>query len=246
MHACWLFLAAHIVWVIRYFLMLFTGLVCWVFMYKLNRTLVIGRENIPNCKNRIIISNHLTLIDSWFITMALCWPQALLDPSLIPWHLPETKNFFQKWLLAIFVRLWKGIPLARSRPRDFIRKLPKLKGLLQKGSIMIFPEGTRSRKPKSGMLYDWKDGSAVLVYNCQSIVVPVAIRGAENILPIGSKWWQLKIGKKMIINIGQPIDLSQLYKMENKDQAIEAISQVMQARLQKLLTNTTILSEAKK
>jgi len=218
-----------------------TGLVFWLFMHVLNRTTIIGRENLPKSKNRLIIANHLTMIDSWLISMACVWPQAIWKPYLIPWHLPEEKNFMASQPLKLMCQLWRCIPIHRGSG-DFLRKLDQLKTTLQSGSLMIFPEGTRSREPKSGILYNWTRGAAILAHYSKATVVPVAIRGAEDILPIGSYW--PRIGKRIVIVIGQPVELSRLYQ-KHLEEAEEIISEVMKARLQYLLTSASLLLNKK-
>ena len=211
-------------------------------MNVLNRTIIIGRENLPNRKNLLLVANHLTMIDSWFVSMACTWPQGVWQPYLIPWHLPEQKNFMAKQPLKLMCQLWHCIPINRGSG-DFLRKLEVLKSTLKSGSLMIFPEGTRNRKPKSGMLYNWTRGATILAYCSQAIVIPVAISGAEDILPIGSYW--PKIGKKLVIVIGRPISLDWLYE-KPQEEVEEAISAIMRARLQYLLASATIILKAEK
>ena len=52
-------------------------------------------------------------------------------------------------------------------------------------SVMIFPEGTRSR---DGNVKPFKDGAFQLALEEQVPVLPVAIAGTSNCTPPGSKW----------------------------------------------------------
>ena len=124
--------------------------------------------------NVLIISNHLTMIDSWFIGIALFWPWVLLRPELTPWHVPERKNFFKNRALALLFRFWKCMPITRGSG-DFLTKLTQLGAELKKSSLIIFPEGTRNRNPKSGQLYAWRGGPTLIAHRNQAMVVPVAI-----------------------------------------------------------------------
>ena len=218
--------------VISYLILFLTGLVFWVFIKVGNRTIIIGRENVPWRKNCLIIANHLTMVDSWFLTFAVYWPGVMVRPSLFPWHLPEERNFMkQHCLLTLLCDLSKCIPINRGSG-DFIGKLDLLVDKLQNGSMMIFPEGGRSRQPKSGQLNTWRRGAAVLACEAQGVVLPVAIRGVEDILPIGKKFPRLF--KHVAIVIGQPIEIKDLLT-DNKEESVKIISNRLRVDLQATL-----------
>ncbi|MBI5221307.1 MAG: 1-acyl-sn-glycerol-3-phosphate acyltransferase [Candidatus Magasanikbacteria bacterium] len=209
-----------------------TALLTYVWMYWLNSTTVIGRKNLPRQSNCLLISNHLTLIDSWFIGVACYFPWVFAKPWLIPWHLPEEKNYMDGQPLRLMCQLWRCIPVNRGSG-DFWEKLPEINRSLQEGNIIIFPEGTRSRKPKSGVLYRWNKGACVLAHENKATVIPVAIRGIEDILPIGRTW--PRFGRRVVIVVGEPIDgLDFLYNHDRK-RAIPLISDILQTRLQNTL-----------
>ena len=228
--------------VIRYCWLVLTGFVAWIFMHLVNRTKIVGRENLPGCRNCLVIANHLTMIDSWFVTMACVWPQMIWKPYLLPWHLPEEKNFLKKWPLKTMCWLWQCIPIHRGTG-DFLRQLDLLTKKLHSSSVVIFPEGTRGRKPKSGELFRWTKGAAYLAYQAKATIVPVAIRGSEDILPIGK--FLPRIGKRMVIIIDQPFEPTGLYQKE-KSEVLDVISGLMKTRLQAILTSATLLFENKK
>ena len=218
---------------ISYLILLLTGSIFWIFAKVLNRTIVIGRDNVPWRENCLIIANHLTMIDSWFLTLAVYWPEVIVRPSLIPWHLPEEGNFMKKnWFLTLLCDLSKCIPINRGTG-DFIDKFDLLIEKLQSGSMMIFPEGGRSRQPKSGRLVTWRKGATLLAQSSQGLVLPVAIRGVEDILPIGTK--VPRIFKRVVIVIGQPIDIKKLLT-DNRAKSLRVISDQMKAQLQEALT----------
>lgn len=226
--------------IVSYPWLMLTGLVMWIFMYRLNKTIIVGKENLPYCRNRLIISNHLTMIDSWFISMVFCWPQAIKKPLLVPWNLPEEKNFMRRQPLKLMCQLWQCIPLNRGTG-DLFSKMPEITDKLRRGSLMIFPEGTRSRRPRGGVLYRWTAGSGRLAYETKATVIPVAIRGIEDVLPVGRRFPHF--GKKIIIVIGRPItELTEVYSFDKKT-ALSLISDVMKSRLQRCLTIATYLLE---
>ena len=70
--------------------------------------------------------------------------------------------------------------------QDLKESIQKMAEVLKQGKkIIIFPEGTRS---KNGELGDFKKTFAILSKELSVPVVPVAISGAYNALPAGSRF----------------------------------------------------------
>ncbi len=208
-----------------------TGVICWVFFHILNKTTVVGKRNLSYKKNQLLIANHATMVDSWALAGAFAWWRAIMYPHLFPWHLPEEKNFMPNWWLRILCALWKCIPITRGTG-DFLQKMPDIADRLRQGSVLIFPEGGRSRNPKSRRLCAWHNGPAVLAHRSQATIVPMAICGIEEVLPIGTKF--PRFGRRIIVLIGKPLDLKQLYQLPERE-ALRQISGTMKKRLQILL-----------
>ncbi len=97
----------------------------------------------------VICVNHLTLVDSLIAIWALApaW-RYVVRPREFPWNLPERRNFFERGLLLkIGCILVKCLPVRRGGSPEEERRLhARIPLLLRKGeSLMIFPEGGRSR-----------------------------------------------------------------------------------------------------
>ena len=96
----------------------------------------------------IICSNHLTMVDSVILAYGL-QPlyKYIADFGLLPWNLPEQKNFNRNVLLRLMCYLCKCIPVKRGGDREEMREnLEKCNWVLSEGqSLMIFPEGGRTR-----------------------------------------------------------------------------------------------------
>ncbi len=96
----------------------------------------------------LICPNHLTMIDSiillWILTP---WWRTFWDLRLFAWNTPEKRNFAHVPVLRFFAYIGRCIEIIRQAPREETQKLlAKLKALLVHGqSVMIFPEGKRSR-----------------------------------------------------------------------------------------------------
>jgi 1-acyl-sn-glycerol-3-phosphate acyltransferase len=96
----------------------------------------------------LICANHLTMIDSLILAYAMM-PiyQYTFRFNLIPWNVPEKKNFQRNIFSSMICYSLKCIPISRGGNRDRVKAtLNKCMVLLQKHqNLMIFPEGTRSR-----------------------------------------------------------------------------------------------------
>ncbi|HPD55821.1 MAG TPA: lysophospholipid acyltransferase family protein [Smithellaceae bacterium] len=96
----------------------------------------------------IICANHLTMIDSFLLGYAaFSLTSHFVRFKRLPWNLPERSNFQRNIFLALLCYLAKCIPIDRGGSREKIKEtLDKCIYLLNDGhSIMIFPEGGRSR-----------------------------------------------------------------------------------------------------
>ena len=192
---------------VRFPWIVLTGIVCWVFLHLCNKTIIIGKKNMPRQSNVLIVANHQSWIDSWPITYAAFWPWLLWKFSLVCWHVPESKNFYSNYFMATISWLSKCLPITRGQTSQ--SDLLRLTSHLKVSSIMIFPEGTRHRgetRNHREQLYRWSHGAARLACTTQATVVPIAIRGMADLWPVGQKWPKL-FGNKIVIVIDPPVNL---------------------------------------
>jgi 1-acyl-sn-glycerol-3-phosphate acyltransferase len=80
-------------------------------------------------------------------------------------------------------------------------------------SFVIFPEGTRSR---TGELGEFKKGAFVVAIDARSRIVPVAIRGARELMPRGG--WRVRPGT-VAVRVLDPVDAG-AYSYEDRDRLI--------------------------
>lgn len=104
----------------------------------------------------------------------------------------------------------------RKNKYQAIKDLAFAQQLMESGIVMwIAPEGTRS---KDGQLGPFKKGGFITAIQSKATIIPIGIRGANNILPARS--FNIHLKQKAEIHIGKPIDASQ-FTLGNKEELIK-------------------------
>jgi len=142
----------------------------------------------------VVIANHSSHLDAPLIMGALPRPLARYLAAGA-----AGDYFFDVWwrrgLTALF---FNAFPVDRSgrNPRNVNAKM-----LLQHGvPVLVFPEGTRS---KDGTMGHFKPGGAALALATGVPILPIAIIGAHQAHPRGSKW--PKTGRPLAVVFGAPM-----------------------------------------
>ncbi len=148
-----------------------------------------NRERLDEGGPFIITPNHTSLADA--ITMALL-------PIHAKWI--TKAGIFKVPFIGIMMRLAGHISTLRGDSDSGQKSIQASGEWLAKGvSILIFPEGTRSR---DGQLGRFKSGAARLAIAAQKPLLPVAITGAFDSIRADS--WLFKRAH-IFITIGEPI-----------------------------------------
>jgi 1-acyl-sn-glycerol-3-phosphate acyltransferase len=176
-----------------------TATVLWVFFFVFNRTVVRGREHVGDQRNTLLLANHQSMIDSFLIGLAAYYPKAIIKPHLLPWNPAAVENFFRGWLLGWLAYNWRCIPVREGR-RD-PRAIRRLVEVLKRGVVILYPEGTRSR---DGSVGTGRPGAGVVALTTGARVIPVAIDGMSDVLPIGRTI--PRIGKRIHVVFRPPLE----------------------------------------
>lgn len=139
----------------------------------------------------VIVANHMSLID------------VVVLPALVP----RGCRFVAKREL-LFVPFWGwafasggALLIDRRNPRLAAKSLTLGLSKLPPGwSVVVFPEGTRSR---TGELQRFKSGAFTMAIAGKLPIVPVGLAGTSKI--IGNKQWFVRSGT-VHVHVGQPID----------------------------------------
>ncbi|CAN5254307.1 MAG: lysophospholipid acyltransferase family protein [Pyrinomonadaceae bacterium] len=137
-----------------------------------------GAENIPPGGGMIIAANHQTYIDPFWIAEPvrrylrfLAWDESF------------------SWPVAGRIMRWLGawpIPLEKGDARAIRRSLQWLR---EGGAVVIFPEGGRANA--DGEMKHFKSGAARLALEAGVPILPVTVRGGQQIWPHGWRYPRL-------------------------------------------------------
>ena len=168
-----------------------------------------GLENIPVSGALIIAGNHLSNADPPAIGS---FAGLVRDSRFV-----AKKELFSVPLLGWFFRRSGYIPVDRTRTIGDFGALKEVVHALEKGeSVVMFPEGTRSRtgkpqKPKSGIGF--------LVYKTGAPVLPVKVEGT-----FGWPWV-----RRIRVKFGKVMQLEKDPSLEPKAQYKQFANQIMDA-----------------
>ena len=135
---------------------------------------VVGEENIPTTQSVLFVSNH----------------QGNFDIPLLLGFIDKPKGFIAKIetsklpIIKTWMELMKCIFMDRNDIRQSVKSINQgIKYLKDGYSLVIFPEGTRSTDGKLG---EFKPGGFKLSTKSGVPIVPITIKGSNNIMKKGS------------------------------------------------------------
>src|SRR5262249_4588464 len=149
-------------------------------LHMLARTEIIGTENVPASGAAILASNHLSILDSFYLPLLLDRPVTFAAKSEYFTGKRPTDR-----LVGAYLRATKQLSVDRAGTRAAQAMLQAALGLLNDGALFgIYPEGTRS---PDGRLYRGRTGIGWLALHARVPVIPVAMFGTVRMLPPGAK-----------------------------------------------------------
>lgn len=167
-----------------------------------------GLENVPKEGALIIAGNHLSNADPPAIGAFI----GLVRDS----RFMAKKELFEIPVMGWFFRRCGYISVDRQRTIGDFGALEGAIEALQRGeSIVMFPEGTRS---KTGKPQKPKSGIGFLVYKTEAPVLPVKIEGT-----FGWPWV-----RKIRVKIGQPFTLQKDVQLQPKAQYKQFANEIME------------------
>lgn len=191
----------------------------WV-MY---RPRIVGRTNVPDHGPVLLVSNHLSSLDTVIIPTSAIRPvQFLIKASYFAGS--GVLGRFKRWFFGSI----GGVPVHRATGRDARAALDAGSSILRAGSVFaVFPEGTRSR---DGKLHEGHGGAAWMARDTGAAVVPVGLIGTGSVRPLS----HLLPGRpRLEVRFGEPLDLTDLAGMPD-GRARREITERMMAAIARL------------
>lgn len=181
------------------------------------RVRVTGAEHLVPGQNYVVVSNHLSLVDTPVMVKSLPVPfkflakRELLKAPFIGWYLDRAGH----------------LTVDRSSIRSSIQSMNECARLVRERSlsVLIFAEGTRSL---DGQLQPFKEGAAYLAIQSGVPALPVALHGTWDVLPAKDSCF---LPGDAELRIGQPVSPD---GFTLKDRA--AFTAILEQRVKALLT----------
>ena len=162
----------------------------YIWMNPLWSHKVIDRYKFDSSKPQIVVSNHQSLVDIVLIYSIF---------RHFKWT-SKQENFklpFVGWVL----RLNGSIKIYRDQADAYEKFRRQAMKEIQKGSsVMIFPEGTRSRDTR---MRKFREGAFRIAHEAGVDILPVVLEGTGKAIP--RKGWSLEGKQKLICKILDPV-----------------------------------------
>ena len=183
----------------------------WLFKYillgpllhLLGRPKVEGLQHVPSSGPVILASNHLAVMDSFYLPLVVRRRITFLAKSE---YFTGTgiKGWFSRWFFTAVGQ----VPIDRSNADTAQAALDTAERVLGQGKLLgMYPEGTRS---PDGRLYKGKTGLARLALQTGGPGIPVAMIGTNVVNPPGTT--MLRFGR-VTVRFGKPMDFSRFEGM---------------------------------
>jgi 1-acyl-sn-glycerol-3-phosphate acyltransferase len=169
------------------------------------------RERIRDDEAAVLVSNHLSLLDILVLFRLF---------RHFKW-VSKIENF-RVPCIGWNMHLNGYIPLRRGDRASVIRMLERCRTTLRSGSsIMMFPEGTRSR---DGSLRPFKPGAFALALECGVPVIPILIHGTGDALP--KRGFVLRGRHPITVHVLEPIPPADMAGLD-----ADALAEVVRQRI---------------
>lgn len=174
----------------------------YIWVNPLWRLKIIDRKKFDDSKAYIIISNHQSLVD--IILIYSIFRHFRWTSKVENFRLP-----FVGWVLS----LNRSVKVYRHNPDAYklFRKEAE-KAYYQGNSLMIFPEGTRS---KDGNLSRFKEGAFFLAHDLKADILPMVLNGTSRAIP--KRGWSLRGKQRMKLKILDPVPYQEFNELSVRE-----------------------------
>ena len=158
-----------------------------------------GTEHANSSHNQLIIANHPTLIDVIFLVSLFPQVDCLIKETV-------TRNPFMRGTVVATNYI------SSHNTRDFLKS--STKSLNSGRSLLLFPEGTRSRRGKQSL--EFKLGAAAVAVDTGVEILPIVIRCTPPMLGKHEPWYKIPPSQPFFsIQILAPTSVAELVPGDN-------------------------------
>ncbi len=174
----------------------------YIWVNPLWKLKIIDRKKFDDSKAYIIISNHQSLVD--IIVIYSIFKHFRWTSKVENFRLP-----FVGWVLSFN----RSVKVYRNNPDAYKLFRKKAGKAYQQGnSLMIFPEGTRS---KDGNLNRFKEGAFFLAHDLKADILPMVLEGTSRAIP--KTGWSLRGKQRMQLKVLDPVPYEEFSVLSIKE-----------------------------
>lgn len=213
--------------------MIWAGVVLLGIFFRLFlRLKVSGWENIPAGGGVLFLSNHRSALDVLVIPWCIYkkFPQEVIRQV-------SKDDLFRIPVVGWVITQWRAFPVKRGAAD--LSSLRRLEEYVRRDKVVLYPEGTRSR---DGSLGQGNRMVGRIIRDARPMVVPVAIRGTEKVVPLGKTL--PRPGATVEVMFGPPVPLGEEMAIGNAKESSQAIVDKVMAAIGHLLGEDKARSRA--
>jgi 1-acyl-sn-glycerol-3-phosphate acyltransferase len=187
----------------------------WVRRYR-----VIGTENVPPSGGVFVVANHTSGMDPLLIGYAIA--------DRMPWG-PGKVEIFKSRFFGYVMRKLGIFPLRQDiADAGAVRTMITL---YRRGKpVIVYPEGSRS---PTAEVKTFNPDFARLALKMRATLLPVAIAGAADLLPIGKLI--LRPNTPVVVVVGKPFELTEYYSRRLTTEVAREAAAELRSRVGELL-----------
>jgi 1-acyl-sn-glycerol-3-phosphate acyltransferase len=172
---------------------------------------IVGLEKL-NRPGQLIVANHPTLVDIVFLISRVREASCIVKASL--WRNPAMRG-----------PILNAGYISNGDPEQMIEEC--VDWLRAGGSMIIFPEGTRS---VPGKPYRFQRGAAAIALQAGAVVTPVTLSCYPSTLTKAEPWYSIPYRRRfhLAMHVGEDIPLAAFQQLEPKSIAVRRLNRFLQ------------------
>jgi 1-acyl-sn-glycerol-3-phosphate acyltransferase len=184
-----------------------------------SRLKIEGAENFHKCPVAVYVSNHTSYMDTPVIFGSLPFQFRIL----------AKKDLWQWPMIGWYLGRSGQMPIDLENPHATLSSLGGAVKALRAGMpLFVFPEGGRT---STGALRPFLPGAAYLAIRAQVPLVPIALSGVYDLLPIHTRHFY---PCKLTVHVGEPIETKGMTVRQNGE-----LTERLRAGIEEMLRQST-------